>query len=336
MEVNMSTEEVAVTGVIIVCWVVILIADTIVSGIISAVSSVTFKMAFLKGLVLMLVPPVFMAYGAWIGRERPQVKKIELSFDNLPEEFDGYRIVHLSDIHARSYSERRNSLQKVTEIVNGLEADLIAFTGDLITLDASEIDSVSSILRNLKAKDGVVSVLGNHDYCIYSDKHQNKDFSPRGPREVIIKERNLGWNLLLNESLIIYKDRDSIAVTGVENTSPSRHFPSKGNLTKASEGTEGMFRILLTHDPMHWEAEITGKDYPLTLSGHTHAMQLSLLGWSPSRYIFKQHRGLYTKGNQHLYVNIGLGETIIPTRIGARPEITLITLKSNTQSQLFL
>ena len=327
----MSTEAIAVTGVLIICWVVILIADTIVSGVMSAVTSVTFKAAFLKGLLLMLIPPVFIAYGAWIGRERPQVKKIELSFANLPEKFDGYRIVHLSDIHARSYSERHKSLQRVIRLVNGLEADLIAFTGDLITLDASELDSVSHMIKNLTAKDGVVSVLGNHDYCIYSDKHNNKDFSAKGPQEVILKERNLGWNLLLNENLIISKGKDSIAVVGVENTSPSRYFPSKGNLPKASEGTYGMFRILLTHDPMHWEAEIIGKDYPLTLSGHTHAMQMSILGWSPSKYIFKQHRGLYKKGNQFLYVNIGLGETIIPTRIGTRPEITLITLRTGNK-----
>jgi predicted MPP superfamily phosphohydrolase len=113
----------------------------------------------------------------------------------------------------------------------------------------------------------------------------------------------------------------------VENTSPLKHFPSRGDLNKASEGTDGMFRLLLSHDPMHWEAEIIGKDYPLTLSGHTHAMQVSLFGWSPSSLIFKQHKGLYTEGNQSIYVNKGLGETIFPARIGARPEITLITLK---------
>jgi predicted MPP superfamily phosphohydrolase len=137
----------------------------------------------------------------------------------------------------------------------------------------------------------------------------------------------MGWNLLINKNIIVSRGTDSIAIIGVENTSPSKHFPSRGELIKASEGTEGMFRILLTHDPMHWEAEILGKDYPLTLSGHTHAMQLSLQGWTPSSLMFRQSRGIYSEGSQHLYVNIGLGETILPVRIGARPEITLITLR---------
>ena len=180
-------------------------------------------------------------------------------------------------------------------------------------------------------------------------------------------ERAMGWTLLLNGNTVISRGRDSVAVVGVENTSPSRHFPSRGDLTQAAEGTEGMFRILLSHDPLHWEAEIVGKDFPLTLSGHTHAMQFSLLGWSPSRLMFPQYRGLYSAGDtgtsdeaarsadasdktargagasdpcddltgmtqkalqQYLYVNPGLGETIFPARIGVMPEITLITLKS--------
>ena len=155
----------------------------------------------------------------------------------------------------------------------------------------------------------------------------------------------MGWDLLMNENRVVRRGRDSIAVVGVENTSPSRHFPSKGNLPQAASGTEGMFRILLSHDPLHWDAEVVGQDFTLTLSGHTHAMQFSLLGWSPSRLMFPQYRGLYssdevsgTSGNadretgarsqQYLYVNPGLGETIFPARIGVRPEITLITLKT--------
>jgi predicted MPP superfamily phosphohydrolase len=122
-------------------------------------------------------------------------------------------------------------------------------------------------------------------------------------------------------------------VIGVQNTSPSRHFPSKGDLKKASKGTNGMFRIVLSHDPMHWENEILGQDYPLTLSGHTHAMQLSLLGWSPSSLLFDHHRGLYTRDGQSLYVNPGLGETIFPARIGVRPEITVITLNRRAENR---
>lgn len=322
----MATEAIAITGILVVCSVGILIGDAAVSGIIAVASNITFKKAFTTGLLALFIPPLVMAYGAWIGRERPQLKEVELRLENLPESFDGYRLVQISDIHARSYANRQKSLLRVVEIINSQNPDLIAFTGDIITLDASELESIKEILKELKAKDGIVAVVGNHDYGIYSDPSHKR---PSGEilSDVIKEEKTMGWNVLMDENIKISRNQDSIAVVGVQNTSPSRHFPSKGNLNKASEGTEGMFRILLTHDPMHWEAEILGKDYPLTLSGHTHAMQFSLLGWCPSRYIFKQYRGLYSEGQQHLYVNIGLGETILPFRIGTRPEITLITLR---------
>lgn len=322
----MATEAIAITGILVVCSVGILIGDAAVSGIIAVASNITFKKAFTTGLLALFIPPLVMAYGAWIGRERPQLKEVELRLENLPESFDGYRLVQISDIHARSYANRQKSLQRIVGIINNQNPDLIAFTGDIITLDASELESIKEILKELKAKDGIVAVVGNHDYGIYSDPAHKR---PSGEilSDVIKEEKTMGWNVLMDENMKISRNQDSIAVVGVQNTSPSRHFPSKGKLNKASEGTEGMFRILLTHDPMHWEAEILGKDYPLTLSGHTHAMQFSLLGWCPSRYIFKQYRGLYSEGQQHLYVNIGLGETILPFRIGTPPEITLITLR---------
>lgn len=325
----MATEAIAITGILVVCSVGILIGDAAVSGIIAVASNITFKKAFTTGLLALFIPPLVMAYGAWIGRERPQLKEVELRLENLPESFDGYRLVQISDIHARSYANRQKSLQRIVGIINNQNPDLIAFTGDIITLDASELESIKEILKELKAKDGIVAVVGNHDYGIYSDPSHKR---PSGEilSDVIKEEKTMGWNVLMDENIKISRNQDSIAVVGVQNTSPSRHFPSKGNLNKASEGTEGMFRILLTHDPMHWEAEILGKDYPLTLSGHTHAMQFSLLGWCPSRYIFKQYRGLYSEGQQHLYVNIGLGETILPFRIGTPPEITLITLRSRS------
>ena len=325
----MATEAIAITGILVVCSVGILIGDAAVSGIIAVASNITFKKAFTTGLLALFIPPLVMAYGAWIGRERPQLKEVELRLENLPESFDGYRLVQISDIHARSYANRQKSLQRIVGIINNQNPDLIAFTGDIITLDASELESINEILKELKAKDGIVAVVGNHDYGIYSDPSHKR---PSGEilSDVIKEEKTMGWNVLMDENIKISRNQDSIAVVGVQNTSPSSHFQSKGNLNKASEGTEGMFRILLTHDPMHWEAEILGKDYPLTLSGHTHAMQFSLLGWCPSRYIFKQYRGLYSEGQQHLYVNIGLGETILPFRIGTPPEITLITLRSKS------
>ena len=311
--------------ILILCWIVLLVLDLAVSGIIRAVAGVSFKRAVLWGLLSLLLPPAAILYGSLIERNTFRVKEIELTYENLPEGFKGYRIVHISDIHARSFSKREKSLQRAVDKINALDPDMIAFTGDLITMTPDELDPISAVLSSMKARDGVFSVLGNHDYCMYSDMSQTE--KQKCLENLIIKEREMGWDLILNEHRIIRKGKDSIAVIGVENTSPSRHFPSRGDLDKASEGTEGMFRLLLSHDPMHWEAEIIGKDYPLTLSGHTHAMQVSILGWSPSSLIFKHHRGLYTEGIQNIYVNKGLGETIFPARIGAIPEITLITLK---------
>ena len=320
----MGTETTITIMMILFCCLIMAALDAAVCGLLSLFAGVQFKKAFLWGLISLAVPILFIAYGSLIGRNLFEVKKVDITFENLPAGFDGYRIVQISDIHASSFIEREDQLGKAVGMINSLEPDLIVFTGDLITLSPDELNTLSGPLSELKAKDGVISVLGNHDYCMYSNASaQQKE---EHLKALIAKEKELGWDLLLNENRIIRRGCDSIAVIGVENTSPSRHFPSKGNLAKASEGTDGTFRILLSHDPMHWDAEVVGKDYPLTLSGHTHAMQFSIFGWNPSSIIYQQNRGLYTKGKQNLYVNIGLGETLFPARIGARPEITLITL----------
>lgn len=315
--------------IIILCWILLIIADAAVGGLMKLVFGIPFKKAFLWGLLSLLVPPLAISYGALIERNCFRIKEISIHFENLPEAFDGYRIVHISDIHARSFIGREKNLAKAIDKINRLNPDIAAFTGDLITLAPDELDSLAPILGRIKA--GTFSVLGNHDYCIYSNA--SEDARQAHLEDLIARENEMGWELLLDEHRIISKGTDSIAVIGVQNTSPSRHFPSKGDLKKASEGTEGMFRIVLSHDPMHWENEILGQDYPLTLSGHTHAMQLSLLGWSPSSLLFDHHRGLYTRDGQSLYVNPGLGETIFPARIGVRPEITVITLNRRAENR---
>lgn len=314
--------ETSVTFMIIAfCWIMLAVMDLIVSLVLRLTVKIPFKRAFHWGLLSLLIPPLVIAYGSVIGRNWFEVKEVTVKFADLPENFDGYRIIHISDLHARSYAKRTARMQKAVQRINALDADLIAFTGDLITLVPEEIDPIASSLKALKAKDGVISVLGNHDYGTYADTSGN--LLPA----LIDRQAALGWDLLLNEHKVLRRGADSIVVIGVENTSTSHFFPSKGDLPKASEGTDGSFSIVLTHDPMHWESEILGQDYALTLSGHTHAMQLSILGWSPSSLLFKHSDGLYTNGSQHLYVNAGLGETLFPARIGARPEITLITLK---------
>lgn len=301
----------------------LLVADLLVSSVLSFCTPVSFVSAFRWGMLSLILVPLAIAYGIFVGRNDYKVQEVELEFDSLPSAFDGYRIAHLSDIHSRSFQHRLKSLSRAVDIVNGAGADLIAFTGDVITIVPSELDFTSGALSRLRARDGVVSVLGNHDYCVYAVKEND----PTLVREVVEKESAMGWDLLLDENRMIQRGGESIAIVGVQNTSPSRHFPSKGNLSAASSGTDGMFRIVLSHDPMHWGAEIVGSDYPLTLSGHTHAAQFSLFGWSPSRYLFREYRGLYSEGSQYLYVNAGLGETLLPLRIGAVPEITLITLR---------
>ena len=314
-------ETSATLMIIAFCWIMLVVADLVVSGVVRLTAKVQFKKVFLWGLLSLAVPPAVIGYGILVERNRFEIKEVEIEFDNLPKSFDGYRIVHISDIHARSFSKRTDKIEKAVRKINSLKPDLIAFTGDLITLTPDEIDCIASSLGALEASDGVVSVLGNHDYGTYADT------SGTLLQGLIDREAALGWNLLLNEHKVLRRDVDSIVVIGVENTSSSHFFPSNGDLDKAAAGTEGAFRIVLTHDPMHWESEIIGHDYALTLSGHTHAMQLSILGWSPSSLIFRHSNGLYTEGVQHLYVNAGLGETIFPARIGARPEITLITLR---------
>lgn len=310
--------------IILLCWIILTIADLTVCGLLKLIFGLPFKKAFLWGLLALLLPPIIIAYGSLIERNCFRIKQITITTTDLPENFDGYRIVHISDIHARSFNGREKHLQRAMDKINELKPDMVAFTGDLITMTPDELESHTHALGSLKARDGIFSVLGNHDYSMYSDA--GPEARQKHMETLISAEEALGWELLMDENRIFRRGTDSIAVIGVQNTSPSRHFPSKGNLTIASEGTEGMFRILLSHDPMHWEAEILGQNYPLTLSGHTHAMQFSFLGWSPSSLMFKQFRGLYTRGDQSLHVNPGLGETIFPARIGVRPEITLLTL----------
>ncbi len=310
--------------IILFCWIILTIADLTVSGLLKLIFGLPFKKAFLWGLLALLLPPIIIAYGSLIERNCFRIKQITIKTTDLPENFDGYRIVHISDIHARSFNGREKHLQRAMDKINELKPDMVAFTGDLITMTPDELENHTHALGSLKARDGIFSVLGNHDYSMYSDA--GPEARQKHMETLISAEEALGWNLLMDENRIIRRGTDSIAVIGVQSTSPSHHFPSKGNLNMASEGTEGMFRILLSHDPMHWEAEILSQNYPLTLSGHTHAMQFSFLGWSPSSLMFKQFRGLYTRGDQSLHVNPGLGETIFPARIGVRPEITLLTL----------
>ena len=281
-----------------------------------------------SAVILIVTAWALLAYGYFVGRWQFVVKEVEYTNNDIPSDFDGYRIVHISDLHLMTFDDNPAKLTEVVENINALDANLVCFTGDLVNLSAEELKPYIADLAAIKARDGVVSVLGNHDFMLYSpsSKKQNSD----GVTELVEMQRNrLGWRVLRNENFIIERGGDKISILGVDNESRSEqgfHTIARGDLTKAMEGSEG-FRILLSHDPSHWATEVlSDTDIPLTLSGHTHAAQLRLFGWTPASWVFRHTAGRYDEGAQTLHINIGLGCTA-PFRLGANPEISLITLR---------
>jgi predicted MPP superfamily phosphohydrolase len=300
----------------------------LVVALVAMLFGASFKIMFFRGLWFMLFPWLAWLYGTLVERNRFRVKRTEIVSQTLPSSFDGYRIVHISDMHLMSFAGRERALERAVGKINALEPDIIAFTGDLVTLGPEELDGLQDILSTMKARDGVYAVLGNHDYSEYR-RHDSQQ-AKRESLEVLKRRiREMGWQLLLNENHSIVRGEDKLSVIGVENISGNRSFRTYGNFQQARIGADGAYKILLSHDPSHWRAEVVGKsDVDLTLSGHTHAMQISLLGWSPSSLMYDEYRGLYNQGEQYLYVNTGLGQTAVNARFGATPEITLITLKT--------
>jgi predicted MPP superfamily phosphohydrolase len=269
----------------------------------------------------------YLLFGAIKGKSFFQVKEINIESKDIPKAFDGYRIIQLSDIHIGSWGEDTRAMQKAVKLILEQNQDLIVFTGDLVNNLASELDPFIPVFSQLKAKDGVYSVLGNHDYSTYI-----RWDSPEEQAQELVrlkeKQAQMGWQLLNNRHVKLHRGNDSIALIGVEN-SGSHPFPDHAQLDEAMAGTEGMFQILLSHDPSHWRREVLPKtDIHLMLSGHTHAMQTKIFGFTPSQFIYPENDGLYQEGEQKLYVNVGLGFLLYPMRLGAWPEITLLTLKT--------
>ncbi len=260
-----------------------------------------------------------------------RIKKVTVDMGGVPEALKKLKIVQISDVHSGSF-DSETQVQKGIDMINELEPDLILFTGDLVNSQSNEILPYMGIFRQLKAKYGVYSTLGNHDYGDYhqwpSEEAKALDFE-----KFVGYHADLGWRLLRNEHVEIDIDGALLSVIGVENWSASHRFPKYGNLAQAYQGTDpNSTKILLSHDPSHWDAQV--HEYPdiaLTLSGHTHGMQFGVeipgfIKWSPVQYIYKQWAGLYRKGNQNLYVNRGFGFLGYPGRVGILPEITLINL----------
>lgn len=283
-------------------------------------------------LVMGAIPFTAFIYGMVSGAYNYRVKKVTLRFPNLPAAFQGYRALQISDLHTGSFNSSK-PLQKAVALINRQRADLVFFTGDLVNNVATEVHPFMPTLKNITAPDGVFSILGNHDYGDYVSW---PDQAAKTGNLNRLKEahQQMGWRLLLNEHAVINKAGEKIAVLGVENWSSRLHFPKYGNLGQAHTGTESIpFKILLSHDPSHWDGEINSnfRDIDLTLSGHTHGMQFGVniagFKWSPVQYVYKQWAGLYKKGAQYLYVNTGLGFLGYPGRVGFLPEITIFELK---------
>ena len=259
------------------------------------------------------------------------VRRVPLAFQNLPQAFKGLKIVQVSDIHSGSLNNKA-AVQRGVQKILDLKPDLILFTGDLVNNRADEMDVYKKVFNQLRATMGVYSILGNHDY---GDYEQWDSLSHKQANLERLKNTHseMGWKLLMNENVVFDRNGEKIALIGVENWSDKARFPKYGKLHDAYTGTEQIpFKILMSHDPSHWDAEVRPKysDIDLMLAGHTHGMQFGVelpwLKWSPVQYVYKQWAGLYEEERQKLYVNRGFGFIGYPGRVGILPEITLIEL----------
>lgn len=300
----------------------------------------------LIGLILGCILIGLMWIGAGYTRHHIEVINEDYYSQKLPQDFDGYRIVQLSDLHVGTWGDNPKFLKNIVDTVNSLNPDLIVFTGDIVNRQSDELAPFLNVLSNLKAKDGVYSILGNHDYGDYVDWKSPID-KERNLLQLKDYQRKMGWKMLNNESEYIHNGKDSILLIGVENWGEPP-FPQYGDLDRAIPHRAGngfhqndsTYKILLSHNPEHWNQEVSKKtNIDLTLSGHTHAMQAMIkIGdwkWSPAKYRYEQWGGRYNRENNNgenteLYVNIGSGEVGMPARImSAYPEVTVLTLRKS-------
>ncbi len=295
------------------------------------------RRAFVAKLALGLasIPLASIIYGVYKGRYNYKVLRYSLYFEDLPEAFDGYKLTQISDIHSGSFDDIEK-VRYAVDLINEQNSDVILFTGDIVNNKAEELEPFKTVFNKLKAKDGLFSVLGNHDYGDYvhwesaSAKHKNLEDLKKLQKEI-------GFKLLLNDSVYLNKNGQRIALVGVENWGAGG-FKKAGDLQRASRALhKDDFKILMSHDPSHWEKKVL-KDpyhYHLTLSGHTHGMQFGIdipgwIKWSPVKWRYKQWAGIYKELGQYINVNRGFGYLAFPGRIGMWPEITVIELKKGS------
>lgn len=286
------------------------------------------RIALMAFLLLLLM---ILAYGYFIGSRQFVVNHQTYYFHDLPEEFDGYRILQFSDLHLGTFRHgHQQDVDSIVALINRQHCDAIMFAGDLICKSSEELAPYDSLLSQLRAPDGVYSIIGNHDYGTYNEFEYEVD------RLIDVEalqehEASYGWRLLLNDHVILHRANQRIAIVGVENDGIPP-FPQLANLDKAMKDIKtDDFCVLLTHDPTHWKRSIVNQtSIQLTLSGHTHAGQFKVFGWSPCSLRYPEWSGTYTEGEQILSVSDGIGNSIIPFRFGAWPEVNVITLRRIT------
>ena len=287
-------------------------------------------------LGLASIPFASLLYGMYRGKYNYKVLSYNLEFEDLPDAFDGFKITQISDIHSGSF-DNQTKVQYGVDLVNQQKSDLVLFTGDLVNNRADEIKPWIKIFNKIKAEFGVFSILGNHDYGDYM-RWESPAAKRKNMEDLYDAHNEMGWDLLLNESRFIEKDGDRLAIIGVENWGSG--FKKAGDLNKAlNKVSENDFKILLTHDPSHWEAQVIPHPFKihLTLSGHTHGMQFGIeipgiIKWSPAKWRYKQWAGVYGENKQYLNVNRGFGYLAYPGRVGMWPEVSVITLSKAKSS----
>lgn len=280
------------------------------------------------GFFLVLLEWVLVFWGAFVGVRQLEVRHLDLAFNDLPAAFDGYRIVHFTDLHLGSSD--KDYVCEIVDSINAQHPDVVVFTGDIQNKQPSEIQPYRGILSGIKALDGVFSVQGNHDYAMYIDapyyqKAMNEELT-------VGAQQDMGWTVLANYHQFVYRGGDSIVIAGMENDGNGR-FPHRGNINNALWGvSRSQFVVMLEHDPVSWRNKIlTHSHCQLTLSGHTHGMQFSLFGWCPLSLLKTECNGLYHMGERMLFVSKGAG-ALVPFRFGCNPEVVVITLRKKQSS----
>ena len=325
---------------LIFCIIVLLLCPTLVwllCWIIARLChhSMPFAPFAYTGLALVVIFCDTMLYGYWFGRKQLHVTETAYTSPQVPSAFDGYKIVHISDLHLSSFADSHAFLKRIIDTINAQQPDLICFTGDFVGFGVEEAIPFTHTLRQLHAKDGIMSVPGNHDFALYHHGLTDAEKEDKVNQLTTYQRDTLGWQLLRNQSYLIQRDSAYLQIIGVDNTScKGQGFQtiSRGDLMKAMTLPNSLIassplKILLSHDPSHWRGEVIPQtDIPLTLSGHTHAGQVRLFGYPLSSLMFNESEGWYHNDGQSLHINTGLGCTL-PVRIGVPPEITIITLQ---------